>query len=1562
MGSRRAMTAVLHRCDPAAEAPPQVSDLVLVDHRRAQHLRWRRGERLEHLFEGQCDRGPERPCVDVRGTVLTYRQVDEQANQLARHLLIRGIGPGHRVALLFDDSTQAYVAMLAVLKAGAAYVPLDVGFPADRIAYIVADSAATAVLSMSHLRCHLTEVRALVIAVDDMARRIARGSRARVVDGERGPAVDDLAYIIYTSGSTGKPKGVAVGHPPVVNFVRVAAELYGYRRDDRVYQGLTIAFDFSFEEIWVPWAVGACLVPKASGGSLLGVDLHGFLSEQRVTAMCCVPTLLATIEEDLPALRFLLVSGEACPQDLVTRWHRPDRRFLNVYGPTEATVTATWAVARRDRPLTIGVPLPTYATVVLDPDDPTRALPHGATGEIGIAGIGLAKGYVNRDDLTAKAFIPDFLGIPGNVSGRIYRTGDLGRVTPDGEIEYLGRIDLQVKIRGYRIELPEIESVMLQVPGVAQAVVDVFEPAPDAKELVGYYSVRTDTAGVDEGALLAHLKEHLPPYMVPAYLEHLEVIPMTTSDKADRKNLPAPKARRGGVAVGEHVEPAEGTERILADLLATVLGVEKVSATAHFFDELGANSLVMSRFSAAVRTDGTLPAPAMRELYQHPTITGLAATMGGSASGPGPAPTTPPVATPLRSGSLRYVLSGVAQLILMLSYAAGIGTLLVFYVGWLGSASGLAQTWVRATVVSSGAFLVFLLLPMLAKWLLVGHWTPRDFPLWGLHYLRFWLVAFLVRANPLAAFVGTPVYNLYLRSLGARVGRGAVILARGIPVATDLISIGAGTIVRKDAYVSGYRADAGRIRMAPVRIGRDVVLGEQTVLDIDTAVGDGARLGHASSLQSGQEIPAGESWHGSPARPGPADLQPVPPARCGRLRRFLYGLWLVLSTTLLWGPLGLTTLAQIALVLPPVVHLREPTTEAVRDPGFHLVAFGWTSLLFLGGLLLGLVTIATAPRLVHRFVREDEVYPLYGVRYWCHGVVSRATNSRFYGYLFGDSSAIPHYLRWIGYRFVKPMVQSGSNFGVELKHESPYLTTVGTGTMVSDGLSVMNADYSNTSFRLRTAHLGNRSFFGNNIVFPPGARTGDNCLYATKVRVPTDGPFRVDVGLLGSPAFEIPRSVARDAAFDELTTGEQKRRGLRRKNRHNLRTALLFVGSRLVDLHVATLILYTALDLHPRFGLVVAPTAIVVGLLFTVAFHVLLERLVTGFRPLTPQFCSILQPYFWRHERFWKVSAGTYLRLFNGTPMKGLLWRALGVRIGRRVFDDGCGMPEKSLVMIGDDVTLNAGSVVQAHSLEDGAFKSDHIVVGSGSTIGPHAFVHYGVTIGKDAVLDADSFLMKGTEMSPASRWRGNPATEVWSAPAAAATSRPAAPACAPPRVATRAVPPVLAVPPAGPVDGPTARTARLAPVATVPRRRRPMPPSREPVAASTAGQTRPSSPTPPRSRSTPDNIPPAGGHVAPAAQRGSSPQTSAGARHRPAPRHPVRPVAPAPAPRGARSVDPQDDGSTEATVRVAAARPAGGVGDTAVIPRSPVAGHAPVARRVIDGPPPRPQGARRVP
>ncbi|MDI3329751.1 MAG: amino acid adenylation domain-containing protein [Micrococcus sp.] len=447
---------------------------VLVDSRFDQRVRWSPGERLDHLFEQRVDElrnsgQSHRLAVDAEDGAFTYPALEERANRLARHLVRRGVRAGDRVGLLFDHALDAYTGMLATLKLNAAYVPLDPGFTVDRIAYVCRDAGVRAVLTRSFHLESLEAVAATVVVMDAEAGAIAAQPAHRLGADERGDPVDELAYVIYTSGTTGRPKGVAIEHASICNFVRVAAEVYGITGQDRIYQGMTIAFDFSVEETWVPWMAGATLVPKPAGAALVGQDLHDFLVERRITGLCCVPTLLSTLEDDLTRLRFLLVSGEACPADLITRWHRPDRRFLNAYGPPEATVTATWTTLAPDRRVTIGVPLPTYSVVILEPGS-DRVVARGGVGEICIGGIALATGYLNRPDLTARAFIEDSIGLPNNPSGRIYRTGDLGRIGRDGDIEYLGRIDARVKIRGYRIELTEIESVLMRPPGIARAV------------------------------------------------------------------------------------------------------------------------------------------------------------------------------------------------------------------------------------------------------------------------------------------------------------------------------------------------------------------------------------------------------------------------------------------------------------------------------------------------------------------------------------------------------------------------------------------------------------------------------------------------------------------------------------------------------------------------------------------------------------------------------------------------------------------------------------------------------------------------------------------------------------------------------------------------------------------------------------------------------------------------------------------------------------------------------------------------------------------------------------
>ena len=525
-------------------------------------LRWKDGERLNHAFEQVCLRFGDNDAIVTDTVTLTYDELNRRANQVARHLIAQGVTAGDRVGLLFDKSAETYVAMLAVLKVNAAYVPLDAGFPVRAHPLHSGRRRHQDHRVDVRLRGHARRLRrAQGFARQREAQDRCAARHAARPSSEVAAPIDQLCYIIYTSGTTGNPKGVAIEHPSICNFVRVASELYGYRAGDRVYQGMTIAFDFSVEEIWVPLMAGATLIPGRSGSSLVGEELADFLRERRVTVMACCPTLLATIEQDLPLLRILLVGGEACPHNLVVRWYRPGRTILNSYGPTEATVTATLTELTPDKPVTIGVPLPTYSIVILDAEKDETVAP-GELGEIGIAGIGVARGYINRDELTAKKFIRDFVGIPGNVSGRIYRTGDLGRINDDGEIEYRGRIDTQVKIRGYRIELNEIEAVLLEQPQIAQAAVTTFEPEEGQVEIVAYYAFKQGMSELPRDEIVKAFRSRLPAYMVPAYLEQLDAIPMTLSNKADQKRLPKPTSARFSAAC-EIVEAKTESERLL---------------------------------------------------------------------------------------------------------------------------------------------------------------------------------------------------------------------------------------------------------------------------------------------------------------------------------------------------------------------------------------------------------------------------------------------------------------------------------------------------------------------------------------------------------------------------------------------------------------------------------------------------------------------------------------------------------------------------------------------------------------------------------------------------------------------------------------------------------------------------------------------------------------------------------------------------------------------------------------------------------------------------------------
>jgi non-ribosomal peptide synthetase-like protein len=834
--------------------------------------------------------------------------------------------------------------------------------------------------------------------------------------------------------------------------------------------------------------------------------------------------------------------------------------------------------------------------------------------------------------------------------------------------------------------------------------------------------------------------------------------------------------------------PASVQDR-LAEVLTGVLGREEVSVDANFFDDLGADSLVMAQFCARVRKQPDLPAVSIKDVYRHPTIKGLAASLGGTepatpdrpvvAGTPTTRPTTTgvpsaPVAAGLPAGEARdsrqvppsaarkpatrteYVVCGALQVMVFLAYTFLFAVIIERGLLWVWEGAGLLEDYLRAAVFGAVTFGAMCTLPILIKWILIGRWRPREIRIWSLDYVRFWLVKTVVVANPLVFFAGSPLYLLYLRALGAKVGKGVVVLTRRIPVCTDMLTIGEHTVIDKDTFFTGYRAVSGVIQTGPVSIGKDVFIGEKAVLDIGTSLGDGAQLGHASSLHEGQAVPAGEHWHGSPGQRTESDYRAVVPGHCGTWRRtgfVVYQLLLLFGVTL---PVAFGGLAMVLDVVPWLSSMLWSPVVSFTSASFYGFVLLTSLILFFGSMLLGLLLVLTVPRLLNLTLIPERAYPLYGFHFACHRAIEGLTNRRFFHDLFGDSSYIVYYLQRLGYTLA-PVVQTGSNFGTDIKHDNPYLVTVGSGTVVASGISIVNANYSSSSFSVSRNSIAANSFFGNEILYPPQATTGQDCLIATKALVPIDGPVREGVGLLGSPAFEIPRTVQRDSEFIRMAHDDEMPRRLAAKNKHNLVTIGLFLLARWFYVFLATLFGFFAVDLYSLIGEVALMLSTVLTLVVGVFYRALVERASTGFKPLKPKYCSIYDIDFWRTERFFKLEAEVS-PLFNGTPFKGAILRMLGVRVGRRLFDDGAQIAEKNLVTLGDDVALNTGAWVQCHSQEDYAFKSDAITIGSGSSVGVSAMILYSVRMGDGTVLAPDSFLMKGEEVPAGERWGGNPA------------------------------------------------------------------------------------------------------------------------------------------------------------------------------------------------------------
>ncbi|MBY8883145.1 non-ribosomal peptide synthetase, partial [Actinacidiphila acidipaludis] len=588
---------------------------------------------LPALFEAWAGRAPERTAVVVGDERLPYGELNARANRLARLLIARGAGPEGFVALAVPRSAELIVALLAVLKTGAAYVPVDPDYPAERIGYILGQSRPALLLTTAATAAVLDGhgVDTLVLDTPDGVAAQAAHTDGDVTDAERRTPLSAAhpAYVIYTSGSTGRPKGVAVPHEGIVNRLAWMQAQYGLTEDDRVLQKTPSGFDVSVWEFFWPLTEGATLVVAKPGGHRDPAYLAGLIREQRVTTAHFVPSMLhAFLQEPAAAgctgLRRVISSGEALPGELRDRFFTvlAAAELHNLYGPTEASVDVTFQpCAADDRPGPVPIGRPVWNTRLYVLDAALRPVPPGTNGELYIAGVQLARGYLDRPALTAERFVADPYGPAGS---RMYRTGDLARWTADGTLEYVGRTDDQVKIRGLRIELGEIETVLAEREDVAQATVVAREDTPGDQRLVAYLVPAPGTAAPDAETLRAHLRQSLPDYMVPAAFVTLDELPLTANGKLDRRALPAPEISGGPGARA----PRTPQEEILCGLFAEILGATRVGADDNFFD-LGGHSLLATRLVSRVRSALGVELP-IRALFEHPTPARLAGTLTGA--------------------------------------------------------------------------------------------------------------------------------------------------------------------------------------------------------------------------------------------------------------------------------------------------------------------------------------------------------------------------------------------------------------------------------------------------------------------------------------------------------------------------------------------------------------------------------------------------------------------------------------------------------------------------------------------------------------------------------------------------------------------------------------------------------------------------------------------------------------------------------------------------------------------------------------------------------------------
>lgn len=986
---------------------------------------------LVDVFDASVRSFPDEPALDDGTTGLTYRELAVEVERLRRELGAAGVGLGDRVGVRVPSGTNdLYVAILAVLAAGAAYVPVDAEDPDERAELVFGEADVRAVVGAGH--------------------EVTVHSRSDVPAAR--PGVGHDAWIIFTSGSTGKPKGVAVSHRSAAAFVDAEAALFLTEEPigpgDRVMAGLSVAFDASCEEMWLAWRYGACLVPVPRSQVRSGADLGPWLVEQEITVVSTVPTLAALWEpETLNDVRLLIFGGEACPPELTERLVTEGREVWNTYGPTEATVVACAALMSGEEPIRIGLPLNGWELAVVD--EAGEPVPMGESGQLVIGGVGLAR-YLDAEKDAEKYAPLESLGWE-----RAYRSGDLVKAEPEGLV-FLGRADEQIKLGGRRIELGEVDAALQALPGVAGAAAAVRTARSGNQLLVGYVVTQD---GWDQATAVEKLRAELPAALVPL-LAPVDDLPTRTSGKVDRNALPWPLE---GLETGGPAEHLYGTEAWLAEQWTEVLGIPVTSASDDFF-AIGGGSLAAAQLTTRLRT--RYPSAAVLDIYQQPVLRKLARHLEESAHDDGAERIVAPV--PRRAQLIQILLLVPLFTVLGLRWTvvlAALGNLLPAY-GWLPT----APWWLLA----AGAVALFsppgrLALAAGGARLLLKGVRPGRYPRGGSVHLRLWTAERLAEFSGATSLTGAWLER-YARALGAKVG--PEVDLHSLPPVTGLLKLGRGAAVESEVDLSGYWLDGDRLEIGSVKVGAHAVVGTRSMLFPGARVGKRAEVAPGSAVTG--QVPTGQRWAGAPAvKLGKAKRNwPKERPRRGTYWRVMYGLTgFALS--------ALPVLAGAAAFLVGRVFFTpgSPLAGAALALVPATLAFGAAY------ALLILISV----RLLSLGLREG-THPTHSRVGWQAWTVTqlmdRARDTLFPLYA---GLATPVWLRLLGMRI-------GRGAEVSTVLALPSLTTVGEGAFLADDTLTAPYELGGGWMRIGRAEIGRRAFLGNSGMTGPGRTVPDGGL------------------------------------------------------------------------------------------------------------------------------------------------------------------------------------------------------------------------------------------------------------------------------------------------------------------------------------------------------------------------------------------------------------------------------------------------------------------------------------